>query len=117
MVGVDDKVTKSSNYDQAVKRILTDINTDFIFAPHFRYIYKNASKFLAHKLNEELGSSKFNFSLPLTMDIPKSSGLTRPGAILYPKDRLLYQVLADNMAGEIENNIDRKHVFFKYTYK
>ena len=111
MVGLDDKVTKSLNYDQAVKRILTDINTDFIFAPHFRYIYKNASKFLAHKLNEELGSGKFNFSLPLTMDIPKSSGLTRPGAILYPKDRLLYQVLADNMAGEIENNIDRKHVF------
>ena len=111
MVGLDHKITKSLNYDQAVKRILTDINTDFIFAPHFRYIYKNASKFLAHKLNEELGSGKFNFSLPLTMDIPKSSGLTRPGAILYPKDRLLYQVLADNMAGEIENNIDRKHVF------
>ena len=42
MVGLDDKTIKSLNYDQAVKRILTDSNTDFIFAPLLVHTYTTA---------------------------------------------------------------------------
>jgi hypothetical protein len=111
MAGLDKVLLDRIDFSKAINRIISDSYTDFIFAPHINSIYINAGDFLSSKLRSELQNGNFNFSLPIAMGIPKPSGLTRPGSILLPKDRLLYQSLSDNMIDEIEKEIDRDHVF------
>jgi len=97
MLGIDKALVDEINFQQAIQRIKSDIKSDFIFAPHLNAIYNRADDFLLNKVTQELKSGTFKFNLPLLIDVPKASGLTRPGAILLPSDRLLYQALADNM--------------------
>ena len=111
MPGMDNTLIDQIDFHKSIKRIQSDIKSDFIYAPHLFSIYKYAPDFLISKVKQELKNGSFNFSLPQMIDVPKASGLTRPGAILLPKDRLLYQVLSDNMIDEIEKNLDREHVF------
>jgi len=111
MAGIDRALVDQIDFQKANQRIKSDINSDFIFAPHLKFIYTYAYDFLSSKLTQELRSGTFNFNLPQLIDVPKASGLTRPGAILLPKDRLLYQALSDNMIDEVEKNLDREHVF------
>ena len=49
--------------------------------------------------------------MPIQIDVPKSSGLTRPGSILSPYDRVVYQILADEIGSIIEPQLDRTRVF------
>ncbi|MFH0990876.1 MAG: reverse transcriptase domain-containing protein [bacterium] len=44
------------------------------------------------------------------MEVPKQSGITRPGSILVPLDRLVYQVLIDLMAPIVDKEFDRTRV-------
>lgn len=111
MPGLDSSLIKNINYKQAIERIAYDINSDFIFAPHYSTVYKNASVELWDKLKESLQSGTYNPQLPITIEVPKKSGLTRPGTILNPIDRLLYQVIIDEMVFDIEMCIDRTKVF------
>jgi len=111
MAGLDKTLLDQIDFQKAIQRIRSDIKTDFIFAPHLNSIYKYADDFLSKTVTSELQNGAFKFNLPQLIDVPKASGLTRPGAILFPKDRLLYQVLSDNMIDEVEKKLDREHVF------
>lgn len=111
MAGLSEDLIKDLNYEQAINRISSDIRTDFIFAPHYSVIFKYASDDLWAKLKEFLKSGTYNPQLPITIEVPKKSKLTRPGSILNPLDRLLYQCIADEIADEIENSLDREAVF------
>jgi hypothetical protein len=45
------------------------------------------------------------------MSVPKERFFTRPGSILRPFDRFLYQALVDHILDEIEGSLDRQRAF------
>lgn len=111
MVGLDTAIIDSLNPNLALGRIETDSKRDLIFAPHINIIYQFAQDELWKELKRQLGNGLFRPSLPIYMNIPKPSGLTRPGAIQLPLDRLIYQILIDYIAPKVESNLDRSVVF------
>ena len=111
MPGLDQDVIKLLNPKRALGRINTDVQTDFILAPHYSVIYAHAGDDLWEILKEPLSSGRYEPELPITIDVPKKSGLTRPGSILGPLDRLLYQALVDLIGPTAESQLDRSRVF------
>jgi hypothetical protein len=111
MAGLDGILLNNLNYKKAINRIANDSLHDFVFAPHYSAIFKYAPEELWNILKQSLNSGVYNPQLPITIEVPKKSGLTRPGSILNPIDRLLYQCIADVLAPEIEKSLDRKSVF------
>lgn len=111
MSGLDGLLLKNLNFERAINRIANDTLHDFIISPHYSAIFKHASKELWEKLSNRLSSGNYNPQLPISIEVPKKSGLTRPGSILNPIDRLLYQCIADEIAEEIEKSLDRENVF------
>lgn len=111
MSSLDPEIIKKIDFNKSINRIVSDTKTDFIFAPHLNLIYKYGSEDLIELLKKKLNNGSFECLLPLTLDVPKKSLLSRPGSILLPLDRLLYQVLIDLIAQKVEDNIDREHVF------
>src|SRR5688572_13442707 len=116
--GIDPAVVSKLNWKLAAKRILVDIRSDFIYAPHFSIVFRRAASDLASEVLSELKNGKYSPGPPITIDVPKSSRMaviprgsrgptfSRPGSILMPKDRLVYQLLADRAAPLIEENTD-----------
>src|SRR5690349_20392906 len=111
MPGLDSDVIKSLNAKRAVGRINTDVQTDFILAPHYSAVYAHAGDELWESEKEALSSGRFEPELPTVIDVPKRSGLTRPGAILSPIDRFVYQAIIDLIAPIGETQLDRSRVF------
>lgn len=111
MSGLEPAIIDKIDFNKSINRIISDTKTDFIFAPHLNLIYKYGSEDLIELLKKKLNNGSFECLLPLTLDVPKKSMLSRPGSILLPLDRLLYQVLIDLIAQKVEDNIDREHVF------
>lgn len=111
MFGLDNTIIKKMDYKIAIERIVHDINSDFILAPHYNAIFEHASEELWQLLKTQLNNGKYNPLLPITIEVPKKSGLTRPGVIFNPIDRLLYQLLIDLMVEDIEIGIDRERVY------
>lgn len=56
----------------AVKRIVHDVRSDFIYAPHLNYIYGKASDELIGSLKADLKAGTYSPGLPLTIEVPKS---------------------------------------------
>src|ERR1700730_18667786 len=105
---MDGATVSKIDWHLALKRISHDLPTDFIYAPHLGFIYSKAKDDLVAKVTGELKSGKYTSGLPLTIEVPKSfrirlavssrrlgPSFSRPGSILLPHDRLLYQALAD----------------------
>jgi len=111
MLGLEKKLMNKFDFNKSIERIKSDSKSDFIFAPHLDVIYDFGSQILIDNLKGKLVNRNFECSPLITLDIPKKSRLSRPGTILLPSDRLLYQSLVDYMMYKIELNIDRKHVF------
>jgi hypothetical protein len=92
--GLDAKIISQIDWVLANKRILQDMRSDFIYAPHLKYIYENASENLTAILKKELSSGNYSPGVPLTLEVPKSSRMkvfgsqrvgpsfSRPGSIL-----------------------------------
>ena len=106
--GMDGALQAKVNWDLALKRISHDLRTDFIYAPHLSFIYRRAGAELVGLVKSELNNGKYSPGLPITIEVPKSFRIevsaspprlgpnySRPGSILLPRDRLLYQGLAD----------------------
>ena len=122
-IGMDSALIKSANWELACERIVHDLKSDFIFAPHFQYIFEHGSETLIKELKTDLKNGKFVAQPPIHIEVPKSSrfkevhtkrrgpSFSRRGSILLPKDRLLYQMLADEIAEEVEKNTDRRRCF------
>jgi len=111
MPGLDKVILDKLDPDLSLGRILTDVNTDFILAPHYSAVFANVGQELWKYLQADLRSGNYEPELPITIEVPKPSGLTRPGSILVPKDRLIYQALVDFIAPKIEDALDRTRVF------
>jgi hypothetical protein len=121
--GLESGALAAIDWDLALKRVLEDTKTDFIYAPHIRLIYARAGKQLAAELSADLKSGKFNYGIPIGIEVPKSFRIpvtptkrlgpsyTRPGSILLPRDRLFYQALADQAAPIIEKTLDPERSF------
>jgi hypothetical protein len=107
----------------SIARILADVKTDFIYAPHINLIYARAQDELKQLLLGELSSGHYMPGLPFSMEVPKSFRIpvetskrlgpsySRPGSILNPKDRLFYQALADRAAKIIDGALDKNRSF------
>jgi len=123
-LGLDPNVVEELNWQAALQRVLHDMRSDFIWAPHLRFIYSQVGDELIQEIKSELVENTFNTRPVLSIEVPKSyrirvagaskrlgPSLTRPGSIPAPKDRLLYQVLADNLSSLIEQATDRSRSF------
>src|SRR5262245_14036294 len=107
-------IFKTFNFEVALERILIDTLSDFVFIPQFSDIYQHATKSLislTKKKLSDLVSDLYTPQPPIIIEVAKPNGLTRPGASLFPIDRLIYQCLADKLVNFIEKEIDRSIVF------
>ena len=111
MPGLDQSVLDKLDFQEAINRINFDQRTDFIWAPHYVAIYGNAHADLIDRVSGDLRAGRFEPQLPISIEVPKRSGLSRPGTILSPADRLIYQALADVIAPVLESQLDRTRVF------
>lgn len=111
MPGLDKTVLDKIDPNILLRRVQLDIRSDFIFAPHYNIIFVNSGDELWARASEQLRSGKYQPELPLTTSVPKGRGFTRPGSILHPIDRLVYQALADLVAPILEDQLDRTRTF------
>lgn len=122
--GIDEGALNSIDWELALKRVIHDLRSDFIYAPHLAFIYSKAGGELISRLKAELKAGAFSPSVPITIEVPKSFRIrvavsskrlgptfSRPGSILLPKDRLFYQSLADQAAPVVEGKTDHKRSF------
>lgn len=112
------------DWDLALKRVMHDVRSDFIYSPHLNYIYSRAGAKIIETLKGELKAGTYSPGLPLTIEVPKSfrisvatqikrlgPNFSRPGSILLPRDRLLYQALADQAAPIVDSKTDKTRSF------
>lgn len=110
-IGLDNKIIDQFDKSLAFKRIQKDIQGDFIFAPHLNIVYHQTPYELYDQLVNKLKSGKYFPRLPITMNVIKPNGFSRPGSILEPFDRLAYQLIVDLISPFGEKEIDRSQVF------
>ena len=111
MPGLDKSAIKEIDWEKATRNILVDTRTDFILAPHFDIVFRDKSVELVQQLIAKLAAGTYEPQLPITMSIPKQGILSRPGSILLPHDRLLYQGLVEDILPQIESQFDRSISF------
>jgi hypothetical protein len=122
--GLDASSIAKIDWNLALKRVMHDVRSDFIYAPHLNFLYSRAGDSLIEKLKAELGAGTYSPGVPLTIEVPKSfrisvasqikrlgPNFSRPGSILLPRDRLLYQALADQAAPIIALKTDGTRSF------
>jgi hypothetical protein len=122
--GLDASSIATIDWNLALKRVMHDVRSDFIYAPHLNFLYSRAGDSLIEKLKAELSAGIYSPGVPLTIEVPKSfrisvatqikrfgPNFSRPGSILLPRDRLFYQALADQAAPIIEAKADGTRSF------
>jgi hypothetical protein len=121
--GLDSNTLKTIDWELATRRILNDIKSDFIYAPHMQFIYHRASKQLAANVIKDLKNGEYTPGLPLQIEVPKTARMrskklarlgpvySRPGSTLLPYDRILYQALGDKCAELVKKNTDHARSF------
>lgn len=111
MAGLDKRVLDRICTDKVLDHIKTDVRTDFIVAPHLNAIFVNAGDELWQRSAELLSAGDYEPRLPYTISVPKGRGFTRPGSILSPVDRFVYQAIVDLVSPVLEEQLDRTRVF------
>lgn len=111
MPGLDPNVVAALDQHLTLARIRHDASKDSLLSPQFRAIYDHLGDDLWGIAISELQSGTYQPRLPITLEMPKPTGITRPMSTLEPLDRLVYQALADVLAPTIEDSIDRAKVF------
>lgn len=111
MPGLDRTVIEATDWNRAIQNVLLDVRSDFILSPHFDLIFNSASERLIEKSMQDLRSGNYQPRLPISLSVPKSNFLTRPGSILEPQDRLIHQALIESALPLIEENMDRTRAF------
>ncbi|WP_309085299.1 RNA-directed DNA polymerase [Chelativorans sp.] len=113
-----------ADWNLSLQRIIHDLRSDFIYAPHIGFIYRKAGQDLVEIVKQELRGGQYKPGLPLTIEVPKSHRMrvrvrpprpgpaySRPGSILLPRDRVFYQLLADKAAPIVEAKTDQSRSF------
>jgi len=111
MPGLDKKVVDEIDWAKAVQNIIVDNRSDFILAPHFDIVFREKRDELIQQLSAGLSAGTYEPQLPIQMSVPKQGILSRPGSILLPQDRLLYQGLIEDILGKMESQMDRARTF------
>ncbi|MEE2951206.1 MAG: reverse transcriptase domain-containing protein [Pseudomonadota bacterium] len=111
MPGLDGRIIAQINHASVIAHVKADIRSDFILAPHYNAIFNRAGDELWEQLRQQLRAGTYQPELPITMSVPKERFFTRPGSILRPLDRLLYQALVDNVMERLEEGHDRTRSF------
>lgn len=111
MFGLDTNLVDGIDFNKALERTKTDVVSDFILAPHYSAIYEYAAEELIQHTVSLLRNGEYSPQQPIIIDVPKRSGISRPGAILLPIDRLVYQLIADQLQTSIEEQVDRSRVY------
>ncbi|MCV3240645.1 RNA-directed DNA polymerase [Mesorhizobium sp. ZC-5] len=122
--GMDLAGLSDADWTLSLQRVIHDLRSDFIYAPHIGFIYRKVGQDLVEIVKRELKDGQYKPGLPLTIEVPKSHRMrvrvrpprpgpaySRPGSILLPKDRLFYQLLADKAAPIIEAKTDQSRSF------
>ena len=111
MVGLAPDILNALNKDQAIGRVRTDIRSDFIFAPQYKLVFDVMGDDVWDQVTTQLKSGTYQPDSLITSEVPKSSGMTRPGSIMFPLDRIIYQAVADYLAPSLDPQLDRSRVF------
>jgi len=111
MPGLDRNILDTISHENVIDRVKLDLRTDFILAPHYNAVFVNTADEVWSIVNEQLRSGSYQPDLPLTMSVPKERGFTRPGSILQPLDRFVYQALIDIVSPSLEQQLDRTRTF------
>lgn len=122
--GLDPEFVKKIDWSLALQRVRHDLRSDFFYAPHLSFIYAKAGEELLRQVKKDLEDGKFSPSVPMTIEVPKTFRMpvgfaskrlgpnySRPGSILMPKDRLLYQALGDQAAPIVDKKTDQARSF------
>ena len=111
MPGLDKKVVGEIDWAKAARNVMVDNRSDFILAPHFDIVFREKGAELIQQLSATLGAGTYEPQLPIHMSVPKQGILSRPGSILLPQDRLLYQGLIEDILDQMEAQMDRSRTF------
>jgi hypothetical protein len=111
MPGLDKRIIDQIDHNKVIAHVKTDIRSDFILAPHFNIVINRSGDDLWEQLKQQLRAGTYQPELPITLSVPKERFFTRPGSILRPTDRLLYQALVDNVMRDLEGSLDRERSF------
>ncbi len=111
MPGLDRTIIRQIHHESVIAHVKADIRSDFILAPHYNAIFNRAGDDVWEQLKQQLGAGTYQPDLPITMSVPKERFFTRPGSILRPMDRFLYQALVDNIMERLEGGLDRTRSF------
>ena len=111
MTGLDQGLKEELLKDRALGRVRSDINSDFIFSPHYKLVFDRMGDELWDNLMTSLRNGTYSPGALVISEVPKPSGLTRPGALPEPLDRLLFQALADYMAPILDPELDGNRVY------
>lgn len=122
--GIDPAILDKMNWELGLARLIYDLRSDFIYAPHLAFIYRKAGDELISRLKTDLKAGIYSPGVPLTIEVPKSFRIrvavtskrlgpcfSRPGSILLPRDRLLYQLLADQAAPVVDAKANHARSF------
>lgn len=111
MPGLDRRIIAQIDHEGVIAHVKADIRSDFILAPHYNAIFNRAGDDLWEQLSQQLRAGTYQPDLPITMSVPKERFFTRPGSILRPADRLMYQALVDHVMDRLEESLDRTRSF------
>lgn len=111
MPGLDRRIIARIDHESVIAHVKADIRSDFILAPHYNAIFNRAGGELWDQLKQQLRAGTYQPELPITMSVPKERFFTRPGGILQPADRFMYQALVDNVMEQLEEGNDRSRSF------
>lgn len=111
MPGLDPALVDTLDFKLSLGRIRTNILRDFILAPPYSAVFVHAADELIGNVKRLLKSGQYAANIPIKVDIPKANGISRPGAILNPIDRVVYQILVDTIGPHAESQLDRSRVF------
>lgn len=123
-ISLEVSIVDSINWDLAIDRILEDKKSDFIYAPHLDFLYKFAKTEIINETKSKLKKGEYYPSEPITIEVPKSfrvevaAGIkrfgpnySRPGSILLPFDRLVYQAISDEACHTVRKKTDSSRSF------
>lgn len=111
MPGLDRQILDQIDHNQLFNRIKIDVRSDFILAPHINAVFVSTPDLAWERVTELLRSGNYEPELPITMSVPKERGFVRPGSILLPLDRIVYQLLIDQASSMLEEQLDRERTF------
>lgn len=111
MPGLDRQKISQIDHESVIAHVKADIRSDFILAPHYNAVFNRSGDDLWDQLTQKLRAGTYQPELPITMSVPKERFFTRPGSILRPADRFMYQALIDDIISQLEEGLDRTRSF------